>query len=102
MPKPSFGLIQAKLLPQYFKMTSGLSALMLGIHVKLGSSLHRSCNGSADSTYVLRYLLASMTISSLINLFYVGPKTTEIMLSRHQLEAAEKKSCDEPDPLASS
>ncbi|EHS64262.1 uncharacterized protein PGTG_22143 [Puccinia graminis f. sp. tritici CRL 75-36-700-3] len=97
MPRPSFGKIQEKLLPAYFKMTTGLSALMLGIHLKLGSSLHRSCHGCSDSTYVLRYLLASMTISSLVNLCYVGPKTTEIMNARHELEAVEKKSYDDQD-----
>ncbi|OAV99280.1 hypothetical protein PTTG_07910 [Puccinia triticina 1-1 BBBD Race 1] len=96
-PRPLFGNLQAKLLPQYFKMTAGLSALMLGIHFKLGSSLHRSCNGCSDSTYVLRYLLATMTVSSLVNLFYVGPKTTEIMFARHELEAAENKSYDQED-----
>jgi hypothetical protein len=38
-----------------------------------------------------------MTFSSLVNLFYVGPKTTEIMNARHELEAVEKKSYDHQD-----
>jgi len=97
MPKPSFGLIQAKLLPQYFKMSAGLSALMLAIHFRLGSTLHPSCHGRLDSRFVLRCLLATMTLSSLANLLYVGPKTTDVMLARHALEAAEKKPSDHPD-----
>ncbi|KAH9441564.1 hypothetical protein MJO28_008481 [Puccinia striiformis f. sp. tritici] len=97
LPKPYFGQIQAKLLPEYFKMVAGLSALMLGIHFKLGSSLHGSCNGCRDSTYVIRYLLGTMTLSSLINLFYVGPKTTEIMFARHKLEASEGSKSDGKD-----
>lgn len=97
MPRPSFGEIQAKLLPQYFKLTTGLSALMLGIHVKLASSLHKSYHGCCDSTYVLSYLLTSMTLSSLANLVYIGPKTTEVMFARHKLEASEEKPHDHPN-----
>lgn len=38
-----------------------------------------------------------MTLSSLTNLLYVGPKATDTMLARHALEAAENKSSDHPD-----
>ncbi|POW21179.1 hypothetical protein PSHT_02682 [Puccinia striiformis] len=98
------GLIMYKHLPKpYFVITRILQdgrriiSLMLGIHFKLGSSLHGSCNGCRDSTYVIRYLLGTMTLSSLINLFYVGPKTTEIMFARHKLEASEGSKSDGKD-----
>lgn len=39
-----------------------------------------------------------MTISSLTNLLYIGPKTTQIMLNRHRLEETSKRDFNDENP----
>ncbi|CAH7685482.1 hypothetical protein BY996DRAFT_7130566 [Phakopsora pachyrhizi] len=80
LPNPTFGKLQSKLLPAYFRLTT-LSSTVLLLLFKTSNSIrfeHRS---------ILSVSLLSMTLSSLLNLIFIGPKTTGIMNDRHSLRA---------------
>ncbi|KAH9810440.1 hypothetical protein DFH28DRAFT_986008 [Melampsora americana] len=92
LPRPVFGNIQKKLFPAYFTLGSALSALLFSLQLKLNpTSRSQLFKPSSNSAFLIPFLLSSMTISSLTNLLYIGPKTTKLMLNRHTLEEKEKK-----------
>ncbi|EGF99210.1 uncharacterized protein MELLADRAFT_73430 [Melampsora larici-populina 98AG31] len=92
LPRPVFGNIQRKLFPAYFTLGSALSAVLFSLQLKLSpTSQSQLFRPSLSSAFLIPLLLSSMTISSLTNLLYIGPKTTKIMLNRHALEEEEKK-----------
>ncbi|KAG0140510.1 hypothetical protein CROQUDRAFT_69294 [Cronartium quercuum f. sp. fusiforme G11] len=95
LPRPVFGNIQRKLFPAYFTLGSTLSAILLTIQLRFNKSSNLF-KPSLNSTFIIPFLLSSMTISSLTNLIYIGPKTSKIMINRHLLEDKEKIKYDDP------
>jgi hypothetical protein len=83
-----FGRLQSKLFPQYFAITTGSAALLLG-SVLLGA-IAAPQNGVS--------LLAAATIGSAANALLIEPRATALMFERYEIENKPGKSAqDEAD-----
>lgn len=81
LPRQQFSLQQSVLFPVYFLLNSVGQAVMLLLHYQ-----------QYRTTYPLQLsLLASMLTMSLINQLYIGPKTTQCMWKKHQVEREVEK-----------
>ena len=82
LPRHTFGKLQSKLFPAYFRFTSGCLAVAL-MSLGAGSDI-----GQADKdrrgTSIL--LLGSALALQLLNMLWLEPVTTRIMFKRHIVE----------------
>ncbi|KAL6056615.1 Transmembrane protein 205 [Balamuthia mandrillaris] len=92
--RQTFGNVQSKLFPWYFRIGSLCSGTLLAIflsgHADLWQSL-RQGNLSAftqwsDPRVLQVYALAIALLFTLLNQFVVGPKASSVMFQRHKVE----------------
>ncbi|PWN23016.1 hypothetical protein BCV69DRAFT_105342 [Microstroma glucosiphilum] len=82
VPRKTFGLMQSKIFPIYFAMGTVTPAALIGNLALAQGSL------SAVPTFPLAALGISM-VANAINWLYLGPKATNVMFERHELEREE-------------
>lgn len=101
LPRPQFAQLQSKTFPVYFAMQTALS-LVLGLTfpsragtVGYGALRDDSAGLLADTNRGALIAIATMFVSGLVNLAFVGPATTKCMRERkHQETRDGKKSYD--------
>jgi hypothetical protein len=100
LPRPQFATLQSALFPIYFSMQTSLPLILALTFPGECTAIGRvpsSLSGVLDPssrTHVLTPL-AIMFVTGLVNLVYIGPKTTQIMRERkHQETRDGKKSYD--------
>lgn len=82
VPRKTFGLMQSKIFPIYFGMGTVIPAALIGNLALAQGAL------SAVPTFPLAALGVTM-VANAINWLYLGPKATNIMFERHELEKEE-------------
>ncbi|PVH96769.1 hypothetical protein DM02DRAFT_616990 [Periconia macrospinosa] len=98
LPRPQFSTLQKHTFPAYFILQTVTPALMILTYPSFTSRLSPTSSSSKDT--LAFYLIATMLVSGVVNMVYVGPKTTEIMkLRKHQETKDGRKSYDKgPEP----
>ena len=79
LPRQTFGLLQSKLFPIYFMISSIAPAVLL-------ASLHIATGGVIPARQV--QLLGASVVASAANLFFTEPTATHLMFERYALENA--------------
>ncbi|CAI6333226.1 unnamed protein product [Periconia digitata] len=99
LPRPQFSTLQKNTFPAYFILQTVTPALMILTYPSFSSRLSPFSTKSSKDTLAF-YLLATMLVTGIVNMVYVGPKTTEIMkLRKHQETKDGRKSYDKgPEP----
>jgi hypothetical protein len=83
LPKPMFSQLQQKIFPVYFTMQTALPVVLaLTYPGSLGSSSGLSGVLEKSNTYSVLVPLATMFVTGLVNVAYIGPETTRIMRQR--------------------
>jgi hypothetical protein len=100
-PRQSFGLLQSKLFPTYFSMSTYLSTFMLGHwlyqHPGVSRAMFDPAHLSSGSVVNAWILAAGFLGTSAVNWLIVTPWTSGIMFKRHRLEREEGKSYTDPN-----
>ncbi|KAL0256947.1 hypothetical protein SLS55_007756 [Diplodia seriata] len=101
LPRPQFAQLQSKTFPVYFAMQTALPVAMAltfpsrAASVGYGALASASAGLLADVNRGALIAIATMFVSGLVNLVYVGPATTSCMRERkHQETRDGKKSYD--------
>lgn len=105
LPRQTFGLLQSRLFPAYFSLSTLLAASLITLEIKLRPVLYQSLKHAPLTTFRTLYnggkfgpraVLTSTTgllfvsgISHLINGGWVGPEASKVMFKRHRLENLE-------------
>ncbi|GJP36655.1 hypothetical protein CLOM_g21140 [Closterium sp. NIES-68] len=87
LPRHTFGRIQGRLFPAYFRLvalTSALAALALKLRLSWAASGAAEAAGALQHVQLL-LLLAALS-GALLNLLLLEPITTKIMQERHRIE----------------
>lgn len=101
LDRPQFSKLQQKMFPIYFGLQSTLPVLMAltypSPHPLTISSGIAGILDASTRTSVL-YPLATVFVTSVINMLVVGPATTKIMLERKVQESRDGKKSYDPAP----
>ncbi|CAK7263860.1 hypothetical protein SEPCBS119000_000714 [Sporothrix epigloea] len=101
LPRPQFAAAQSRLFPIYFGVQSSVP-LILAITYPGGGPRNdvAGVTGLLEPSNRWGFLvpIATMCISSFLNLLVVGPATTKCMRDRHAQERKDGKKCYEPAP----
>ncbi|KAF8323885.1 hypothetical protein DL93DRAFT_2092550 [Clavulina sp. PMI_390] len=96
LKRRQFGVLQSKNMPVYFRSALALTVVLLSQwtvnHLEMLESLASWRRSDVLQGYIL--LTAIGTIAA--NVFYLEPRTTEIMFERHRLEDKEGKAYTAP------
>lgn len=95
LPRQTFGKLQAKLFPKYFALSSFTLALQLITLKSLKAMAGKAAHSSAKA-------LAVALLMTLINQFYLEPKSTSNMMERYELESKGGKESDRYKTLKAS
>jgi hypothetical protein len=86
LPKPMFSQLQQRIFPVYFTMQAALPAVLAltypGSRSPLGTASSISGVLAESNRYSVLVPLATMFVTGLANLAYIGPATTRIMRER--------------------
>ncbi|EHK96412.1 putative Uncharacterized mitochondrial outer membrane protein [Glarea lozoyensis 74030] len=83
LPKPMFSQLQQKIFPVYFTMQTALPAVLaLTYPGSLGGSSSISGVLEKSNKWGVLVPLATMFVTGLANVAYIGPETTRIMRER--------------------
>ncbi|GAA5868222.1 hypothetical protein JCM8547_002279 [Rhodosporidiobolus lusitaniae] len=97
LPRASFGHLQSRLFPHFFRLQTGSALALLTFYYRAGVKLAEKATWRGDRNL---WLVATMLASAAFNEFVVGPWTTKVMQRRHRKEKIEGK--DYSDASASS
>ncbi|KAG9241902.1 hypothetical protein BJ878DRAFT_427088 [Calycina marina] len=103
LPRPQFSTLQQKIFPIYFGLQTALPAI-LALTYPAVRGLNRTAPGGLTGTFdvVNRWSvlvpIATMFVSGLVNVVYVGPTTTKIMKRRKHQETRDGKKSYDPAP----
>lgn len=88
LPRPQFSTFQTNLFPIYFGIQTALPALLaLTYPGALGSPSSLAGALSESNRYAVLVPIATVFVSGLVNLVWIGPETTRVMKERkHQGE----------------
>ena len=100
LPRQQFGLLQSRLFPIFFSSAAGVTATLLGIWAAIHEEVRTDTFNPKSPVVLQAWILAITVLCYSSNLFYLGPKTSEIMFQRHRLERAEKKQYSDPTASA--
>ncbi|KAF5837337.1 hypothetical protein DUNSADRAFT_4496 [Dunaliella salina] len=95
LPRQTFGMLQSKLFPKYFALTTCCNAVLLGSI--LIPALHAKPSALTDVQQLpapvlhTAIVLGVALLCSAANMFYVGPVSTELMLERYAIDNKEQK-----------
>jgi len=92
LPRRTFGSLQSKLFPLYFKLCTGMIALQILTLTAMPDVLSKTSEVS---------LLVAF-FATLLNLLYLEPTSTQVMFDRYKLEDDGKRDSDEYKSLAKS
>ncbi len=111
VPRQTFGLLQSRLVPVYFGLSTLISASLLTLELKLRPSLYTALKRTPIATvrelfdagkFAPRQILTSTVglvaisgLGHLVNGLVVSPKTTQVMFRRHRLERIEGRRFEE-------
>jgi hypothetical protein len=89
LPRPQFSQLQQKLFPYYFSLQTALPAALAltypGSRTSLGPASSLSGTFAGVNRWTVLAPLATIFLTSAVNMFYCGPETTRIMRKRkHQ------------------
>lgn len=100
LPRASFSTLQSALFPIYFSMQTALPVVLALTFPSAQLSLTTATGGLFDSANRLPALvpLATIFITSLLNLAVVGPATSKTMRERKHQETRDGKRSYDPPP----
>jgi len=115
LPRQTFGLLQSRIFPVYFSLSTLLTAGLLTLEVKLRPALYHALLRAPVATLRTLYtagqfspksVLTSTTglvlmsgLAHFINGAYVGPEASKVMFKRHRLERLEGRKAErDPTP----
>lgn len=95
LPRPQFSTLQKAIFPPFFLLQTISSTLLIYTYPSPITRLYPSATQASGDRLAFT-LLATMLVTSVANLVYVGPATTKIMVERkHQETRDGKRSYDE-------
>ncbi|KAK1915905.1 hypothetical protein CFE70_002321 [Pyrenophora teres f. teres 0-1] len=99
LPRPQFSTLQKHTFPVYFTLQTVTPVVMLLTYPRGASAILPYLSSSpvapTATDGLSSWLHATMFVTALVNLVYVGPRTTEVMgLRKHQETRDGKKSYD--------
>ncbi len=84
LPRQTFGNLQNALFKVYFPLTTGLTALLLGIFAKHNPVVTQRPTEILHPVTYQAFTLLTSAVAGAVNWLYLGPKTSEIMYRRRE------------------
>ncbi|KUJ20968.1 uncharacterized protein LY89DRAFT_681599 [Mollisia scopiformis] len=102
LPRPQFSQLQQKLFPVYFGLQTTLPAILAltypGSRTSLGPSSGISGTFADVNRWTVLAPIATIFVTSAVNMLYCGPETTRIMRKRKVQETRDGKKYHDPAP----
>lgn len=90
LPRRVFGKIQSKLFPLYFRVCS----VMVGVQILTLTAMPDILSKTSEVSLAIAFF------TTLLNLLYLEPKSTQVMFDRYSLEDDGKRESEEYSKLA--